>query len=415
MLIKIIIGMIFFLSVSLGSSGYTKNQTILYSSYFLPNIVKTNNFRNKLVFLRKKYNIDIRLYITNQYYSRKSFTQKLDKEILDNNIGEGYDNRGIILGIETSKHKVHNRWKTYKFLKIGITIKAGKIFNDNFVEFLEKNFNKNIKKKDIYYSINILLKYIKVRLKQTNAGYFLKSNKFLKKIKEIKALEAWQNKYFLPKDIANKFVDLLNKNKYYLAAHLVDKKSYMFFIHNISNNLANQLIFQKRKCGNGDTIVNFTNTKSVIRYKSEEQSCMPWMFKVDNMGFWKIDFLAMQKYIILKNNRVFLPHIKSSDYGFAYYDVKVDNLGNLSKLTNKLGIYLVKNKDFGMIVFAVQKGSIAESAGILPGDIILNIAGKNIKTFYDFNVAMLSLRKGKIINIKVQRNGKKLIFKVTLS
>jgi len=397
-----------------GIDGYKRDQVILYSSYFLPNIIKSNEYREKLRLLRKKYGVDIRLYITNHYLPQKNFRQLIDKEILDNHVGDGNKFGGIVLAIQDSKHKRYNKWLVVKRLEIGQTINSAKIFSENFVDFLKKDFSKNIYKEDIYYAIDMLLKYIHLRLKQTSAGYYLSSKEFLGKIKDVNSLKKWQSNHVLAKEVVNKFVDLLNRGKYFLAAHLVDKKSYMFFTHKISNDIANKLIFQTRKCGDGRLIVNFQNSRAVIRPKESEQTCMPWLLKIDENGFWRIDYLSIDKYIRIKKNKIYLIGIKQSDYGFAYYDVKTDKTGNMLPVSNPLGLYLIHNKNFGMIVFVVKKGTVADSIGILPGDILISLQGRPINNMRDFDIVLLSIKKGSIINIKVKRGDKILNFKAVV-
>ena len=124
--------------------------------------------------------------------------------------------------------------------------------------------------------------------------------------------------------------------------------------------------------------------------------------------------MSIDKYIIIKKNKIYLPGIKQSDYGFAYYDVKIDKTGNMLPVSNPLGLYLIHNKNFGMIVFVVKKGTVADSIGVLPGDILISLQGRPINNMRDFDIVLLSIKKGSIINIKVKRGDKILNFKAVV-
>lgn len=64
--------------------------------------------------------------------------------------------------------------------------------------------------------------------------------------------------------------------------------------------------------------------------------------------------------------------------------------------------------DNGIVVRTVQPGTMAERAGIKPGDIIVEVDGKPIKNMGDLSKIMYGYSKGDKFNIQVIRDGKKV-------
>jgi serine protease Do len=67
-----------------------------------------------------------------------------------------------------------------------------------------------------------------------------------------------------------------------------------------------------------------------------------------------------------------------------------------------------RNRTADMLVYGVRKDSPAEHAGILKGDIILEIDGQRFKTPEDVRLYIFNLEIGVKVSIVVRRVGKKL-------
>jgi len=69
--------------------------------------------------------------------------------------------------------------------------------------------------------------------------------------------------------------------------------------------------------------------------------------------------------------------------------------------------------DTGVPLSGAQKGSPAEKAGVQPGDVLVGLAGKEIKTIYDFVGLLDGLKAGEAVEMVVLRGGKKTKLTVT--
>lgn len=69
----------------------------------------------------------------------------------------------------------------------------------------------------------------------------------------------------------------------------------------------------------------------------------------------------------------------------------------------------------GALVSDVFKGDPADKAGIKIGDIIIEINGKSIKDKHDLLVIIAAMHVGESISIKVLRDGKEMVFQVTVA
>jgi hypothetical protein len=79
-----------------------------------------------------------------------------------------------------------------------------------------------------------------------------------------------------------------------------------------------------------------------------------------------------------------------------------------------IGVFLVDApKNNGAEVLTVAKGSPAEQAGLQVGDIIIELAGKRIRSQIDYAKAIFVQTVGKQIELKVRRNGETLTINVT--
>ncbi len=67
----------------------------------------------------------------------------------------------------------------------------------------------------------------------------------------------------------------------------------------------------------------------------------------------------------------------------------------------------------GVKIAGTTKGSPAESAGLVQGDIILELSSTKISNIYEYVNVLQSLKPGKEITIQVLRNGKKVDLKIT--
>lgn len=75
--------------------------------------------------------------------------------------------------------------------------------------------------------------------------------------------------------------------------------------------------------------------------------------------------------------------------------------------------YNLKVKE-GMFVNDVIKGSSAQTAGILPSDVIVAIEGKKIQTFDDLRENIALAKVGQVISVTVNRNGQNKVIPVKL-
>jgi Zn-dependent M28 family amino/carboxypeptidase len=67
----------------------------------------------------------------------------------------------------------------------------------------------------------------------------------------------------------------------------------------------------------------------------------------------------------------------------------------------------------GVKLTGVAKGGPAEQAGAQTGDIIIELAGRKVENIYDYTYALDGLKIGTPVEMRVLRNGKPLILKVT--
>ena len=89
--------------------------------------------------------------------------------------------------------------------------------------------------------------------------------------------------------------------------------------------------------------------------------------------------------------------------GIAGYDVEED-------VIEKFGL----KKDYGFYVDEVERGSAANLAGILPGDIVTGMDGQRVESFDTIKEKMNRHKVGDNIDLQVDRNGKKKNFTIKL-
>ncbi|MCX8093705.1 MAG: DegQ family serine endoprotease [Candidatus Goldbacteria bacterium] len=86
-----------------------------------------------------------------------------------------------------------------------------------------------------------------------------------------------------------------------------------------------------------------------------------------------------------------------------------NNLGvTVSDITDDIASQYGISKGSGVVVIAVDPGSSAEDAGIMRGDIIHEINGKQIKNTSDFNEAVKTVEKNKQVVVLIERGNSML-------
>jgi len=68
----------------------------------------------------------------------------------------------------------------------------------------------------------------------------------------------------------------------------------------------------------------------------------------------------------------------------------------------------------GLRVSSVRKGSPAEKAGVMPGDIITKFGGKTVKNIYDYTYALQEFKPGEEVEVEVRRGDQSLTLKAVL-
>jgi serine protease Do len=76
---------------------------------------------------------------------------------------------------------------------------------------------------------------------------------------------------------------------------------------------------------------------------------------------------------------------------------------SVQELTKELAGRLGIREGSGLVVVDVKPGSSAESAGVSPGDIIVEINGKRTETLEKFNAAAAGLKSGDVARLLLRR------------
>lgn len=71
-----------------------------------------------------------------------------------------------------------------------------------------------------------------------------------------------------------------------------------------------------------------------------------------------------------------------------------------------LGIMPDYGAEYGILVDGVRGGGPAAKAGIIPGDLIIEIGGKETPGIQEYMDVMSTLRIGKKVSVKIERAGK---------
>ena len=67
----------------------------------------------------------------------------------------------------------------------------------------------------------------------------------------------------------------------------------------------------------------------------------------------------------------------------------------------------------GVKLSGVRPGSPAEKAGMKPGDVIVQLAGKSIHNVYDYTYVLQEMKPNETVTIVVLRDGQKVELQLT--
>jgi len=67
----------------------------------------------------------------------------------------------------------------------------------------------------------------------------------------------------------------------------------------------------------------------------------------------------------------------------------------------------------GMKLDAVRDDSPAAKAGLRAGDVIVKLAGRDVRNVYDYTSALAEMKAGEEYNVDVMRDGQRLMMKLT--
>jgi serine protease Do len=84
------------------------------------------------------------------------------------------------------------------------------------------------------------------------------------------------------------------------------------------------------------------------------------------------------------------------------------SIGHVLATVYNLGV------EAGVLIAEVEKGSPGEEAGLKAGDIIVAVAGDNIKNFTEFLSAISKKNLGETVQIEIRRNKKTSIVSLVL-
>jgi serine protease Do len=98
---------------------------------------------------------------------------------------------------------------------------------------------------------------------------------------------------------------------------------------------------------------------------------------------------------------------------------KIDrNIGNLGfmgqSLNDELKEYIGIKADEGVVVTNMYRNSIAERAGLQPGDLITSIDGERVRTFEDLQSIIADKKVGDVVKLNVLRSEGQFIASIKL-
>jgi len=80
-----------------------------------------------------------------------------------------------------------------------------------------------------------------------------------------------------------------------------------------------------------------------------------------------------------------------------------------------LGVWYAPSRDHrGALIDSVMRGTGAENAGLLPGDVVTTVDGEDVREGYALTSAIRSHDPGEVVPISVERNGRPLLIRARL-
>jgi S1-C subfamily serine protease len=108
--------------------------------------------------------------------------------------------------------------------------------------------------------------------------------------------------------------------------------------------------------------------------------------------------------------------LASQDSRIDFTKAKVE--GERRQMNSSFRVYVGSVPDYaeqaeGVKLSGTRPGSPAEKAGIKSGDIIIGLAGKTIKSVYDYTYVLQELQPDKTVEVIVLRDGQKVTLQLT--
>jgi membrane-associated protease RseP (regulator of RpoE activity) len=118
------------------------------------------------------------------------------------------------------------------------------------------------------------------------------------------------------------------------------------------------------------------------------------------------------------HNHIVVPRPVIPDFDFPSMDVMVQTSSSRSgavveNLTPQLGDFFGVRNGEGVLVRSVEKGSVAEAAGLKAGDVIVRVEGDRIQDRGDWKSALRNHRRGKV-NVGIIRDKKEQTISITM-
>lgn len=80
----------------------------------------------------------------------------------------------------------------------------------------------------------------------------------------------------------------------------------------------------------------------------------------------------------------------------------------------KLGVYLMSNDEYGIRIYGVDENSLAEKAGLLPGDLIISVNGEAPESEEGLIEFLDSSKEGDTLTLGILRSGSQVTSEITL-
>ena len=91
--------------------------------------------------------------------------------------------------------------------------------------------------------------------------------------------------------------------------------------------------------------------------------------------------------------------IEYGSYQRGYLGIGITDLDN--ELAEELGLDITQ----GVVITAIEDGSAAQYAGLLPNDVIVKVDGKDVKSYPELQEFVGSAKVGDQVNLGINRNG----------